>query len=253
MIYAYSVLTGYVTMRGSVFIHLPMFIAMLVCLSPFYGNQIPLPEEMEWQAASGGFWIYYGTFIHLVLGALHFLSFTEIPPKAVTYRLICQILGVLAQVFNFTIVGYLYAGAPAYELLNNSQRAFIGWIEIEVLMIAAIVFSNSLFLFIRSLHLGQIELTFGFMDHKQDYLGCEETEILLSLFSTLLSFAWTNVALTGSFPGIGSPSALFEATSEESKQMLLQQTYLQVAQFLLLLNLMIFPSDWSCCMKNLKL
>ena len=38
MIYAYSVLTGYVTMRGSVFIHLPMFIAMLVCLSPFYGN-----------------------------------------------------------------------------------------------------------------------------------------------------------------------------------------------------------------------
>ena len=203
-------------MRGSVFIHLPMFIAMLVCLSPFYGNQIPLPEEMEWQGASGGFWIYYGTFIHLVLGTLHFLSFTEIPPKAVTYRLICQILGVLAQVFNFTIVGYMYAGAPAFELLNNSQRAFIGWIEIEVLMIAAIVFSNSLYLLIRSLNRGQIELTFGIQDHKQDFLGCEETEILLSLFSTLLSFAGANVTITGIFPGIGSPSALFTQTNEGS-------------------------------------
>ena len=72
---------------------------------------------MEWQAASASFWIAYGTWIHLILATLHFLSFTQIPPRYVTYRLIAQILGVLAQVFNFTVAGFLYAGAPAYELL----------------------------------------------------------------------------------------------------------------------------------------
>ena len=123
MIYAYSVLTGYVTMRGSMFVHLPMFIAMMAFLSPIWkkpgeeGYQLPLPEEMEWQAASASFWIVYGTWIHFILATLHFLSFTQIPPRYVTYRLIAQILGVLAQVFNFTVAGYLYAGAPAYELL----------------------------------------------------------------------------------------------------------------------------------------
>ena len=161
MIYAYSVLTGYVTMRGSVFIHWPMLIAMLAFLSPFYGNQIPLDEELEWQAASARFWIYFGTVLHFVLGALHLGSFASVPPRADTYRLIMQILGVLGQVFNFTVVGYLYAGAPAPELLNESQKAFMGWIEIEVLMIAFIVLANSLFVGARALDRGRIEFYFA--------------------------------------------------------------------------------------------
>ena len=72
---------------------------------------------MEWQAASASFWIVYGTYIHLILALLHLSAFMQIAPRFVTYRLIAQILGVLAQVFNFTVAGYLYAGAPAYELL----------------------------------------------------------------------------------------------------------------------------------------
>ena len=120
MIHAYSVLVGYVSMRGSFAVHLPMFIAMLSFVSPFWGDQVPSSEDMQWSTPGAQFWIYYGLFIHLVLAVMHFTTFMSIDPRFTTYRLIAQILGVLGQVFNFCVLSNLYADLPTVEIMNDT-------------------------------------------------------------------------------------------------------------------------------------
>ena len=45
MIYAYNILTGYMAIRGSLFIHFPMFIGQLILVQ--YPEDLNQYEEME--------------------------------------------------------------------------------------------------------------------------------------------------------------------------------------------------------------
>ena len=80
-------------------------------------------------------------------------------------------------------------------------------------MIAFIVLSNSLFLAARALDRGRIDLMFESFDKKQDFLGCEEVELVLSIFATVVAFMGTNLTLIYTSP-------LYRDTNEESQSLL---------------------------------
>ena len=69
MIYAYNILTGYMAIRGSSFIHLPMFIAQsaLVRVPEDLGDGF---EDME---DSFKDWYILALFMHFYLAILHLL------------------------------------------------------------------------------------------------------------------------------------------------------------------------------------
>ena len=77
-------------------------------------------------------------------------------------------------------------------------------------MIAFIVLSNSVFLAARALDRGRIELVFESNDKKQDFLGSEEVELVLSIFATVVAFMGTNLTLINTSP-------LFRETNEASQ------------------------------------
>ena len=70
MIYAFSVLEGYVSMRGSAALHIPMFIVMLIWVNPFTDEGIPDLDDRAWATPGAKLWAYYGMIMHIVLGCL---------------------------------------------------------------------------------------------------------------------------------------------------------------------------------------
>ena len=148
MIFAYSVLSGYQSVRGSFAVHMPMFIAMLIFVNPYTKNQLPDEEDFEWTWPGARLWTYYGLWMHLLLAFLHFVMMTAaVPEGAQVFRLVLQIIGVVAQVLNLCIICTLYTQSPAMELMNDKQIAFEGWVFTESYMIAFITIANSIFLF----------------------------------------------------------------------------------------------------------
>ena len=67
MIYAYNILTGYMAIRGSSFIHLPMFFAQLAFVS------VPkdLGDGFEDMEVSFKDWYILALLMHLYLAILH--------------------------------------------------------------------------------------------------------------------------------------------------------------------------------------
>ena len=89
-------------------------------------------------------------------------------------------------------------------------------------MIGFIALGNFIFLFLRSLSRGPIELNIVEEEKtrmKQDYLGCEETELLLSGFSTTVCFIGTNLMLLYA-------SLILESSSGASQRIVKEQLYL---------------------------
>ena len=112
-------------------------------------------------------------------------------------------------------------------------------------MIAFIVLSNSVFLAARALDRGRIELVFESNDKKQDFLGSEEVELVLSIFATVVAFMGTNLTLINTSP-------LFRETNEASQGFLREQSYMQIAQFILYLNFRHVPFRCDSCIKSFK-
>ena len=73
MIYSYDVLVGYVTMRGSFIVHIPMFISMIAFLS----WNIPSDNNLEWSMPGANVWFNFGLGMHAVLGIIHIGGFFE--------------------------------------------------------------------------------------------------------------------------------------------------------------------------------
>ena len=71
MIHAYSVLTGYISLRGHFSVHIPCAIAMLCFVNPYAANQLPDSADLEWATPGGKLWAVYGFWIHVLLGFLH--------------------------------------------------------------------------------------------------------------------------------------------------------------------------------------
>ena len=150
--------------------------------------------------------------MHLFLAFLHFVMMAMVPEGAQVFRLVLQIVGVVAQVMNLCIISTLYSKSPPMELLDTKQIAFEGWLFVESYMIAFITVANTIFLFYRSIDRGRLNLEIGDenFDVKEDYLSCEETELIINLWGTIVSFIGTSILLLNS-------STLYEATSEASR------------------------------------
>ena len=68
MIYAYAILTGYVAIRGSMFLHIPMLIAMVAFV------RIPEAEDDPALVDAWRIWYTYAAIMHAILAILHFLA-----------------------------------------------------------------------------------------------------------------------------------------------------------------------------------
>ena len=72
MIHAYAILTGYIAMRGSLIIHLAMFMTMC-----FF---VRLPDNDD-KFPGGRVWYFFGLFMHLILASFQFsIVMTSNPP-----------------------------------------------------------------------------------------------------------------------------------------------------------------------------
>ena len=67
MIYAYNILTGYMAIRGCMFIHIPMFFAQLA----FVRTPKNLGEGFEDLEESFNSWWHLALFMHFIMAMLH--------------------------------------------------------------------------------------------------------------------------------------------------------------------------------------
>ena len=70
MINAFSVLNGYTIIRGSFNVQFAMWVAMMVFLNPYYGDNIPTEQEFDWSMPGGELWIHFGLWMHLLLAII---------------------------------------------------------------------------------------------------------------------------------------------------------------------------------------
>ena len=119
MIYAFSVLEGYVSMRGSAMLHIPMFIVMLLWINPYVGEGVPERQDLDWATPGANLWAKYGLVIHAVLGILQGLVYFNPTDGYKIYIQSAQIVGVIGQILNFCMVARLYAISPPMATLTE--------------------------------------------------------------------------------------------------------------------------------------
>ena len=102
MIFAYSILRGYTALRGTMVIHLPMLIAMLVFV------EVPSTNCANEQKCfmRGPYWYQLAIFLHTTLALLHVLMLIENKYKIIKQELYvyiesAKIFAIPLQVLNF--------------------------------------------------------------------------------------------------------------------------------------------------------
>ena len=80
MIHAYAILTGYIAMRGSLIIHLGMFIAMIAFV------RFPDGEVLELSFPGGKIWYWFALLMHLILSFLQFTIIMKISVPLETFK-----------------------------------------------------------------------------------------------------------------------------------------------------------------------
>ena len=169
MINAWSVLNGYTIIRGSFNVHMAMFIAMMVFMSPYYGNNIPSVAEFDWSMPGGEVWIHYGLWMHLLLAVIQFWQVLP-DTRLESLRFMLQIMSIIAQVINFCLLSRLYANSPPMATFDQNQPAGIKlasyetWLFAEAFMIIFTFVALIIFLFVRTFHEGNFHLEMGNSD-----------------------------------------------------------------------------------------
>ena len=169
MINAWSVLNGYTIIRGSFNVHMAMFIAMMVFMSPYYGNNIPSVAEFDWSMPGGEVWIHYGLWMHLLLAVIQFWQ--VLPDTSLeSLRFMLQIMSIIGQVLNFCLLSRLYANSPPMATFDQSEPAgvklasFETWLFAESFMVIFTFVALICFLFIRTFYRGNFDLDMGGSD-----------------------------------------------------------------------------------------
>ena len=169
MINAWSVLNGYTIIRGSFNVHMAMFIAMMVFMSPYYGNNIPSVAEFDWSMPGGEVWIHYGLWMHLLLAVMQIWQL--LPDTSLeSLRFMLQIMSIIAQVINFCLLSRLYANSPPMATFDQSDltgiklASYETWLFAEAFMIMFTFVALIIFLFVRTFHSGNFQLDMGSTD-----------------------------------------------------------------------------------------
>ena len=123
MIFNYSILRGYTALRGTMVIHLPYLISMLVyikvpsteCLGVGEPPVEPVPCFLR-----GPWWYWLAVGLHGLLAFLHVLllienAFDLLPQSSAVYVESCKIFAIPLQVLNFIFQCTMYLTNPTLE------------------------------------------------------------------------------------------------------------------------------------------
>ena len=120
---------------------------------------------------------------------------------------------------------------------NKKQVSFEAWLFVETYNISFLIFANLIYLLFRNLRrpaLGfEIE---GTSDHTADFLGCDDTNQVMSILGTITSLIGTNLLLYNS-------ATIVNETTEASIQSLHVNLYMQIVQAICYIFLMYVPTD----------
>ena len=140
MIYAYNILTGYMAVNGSLFLHIPMLIAQAFFTKP--------PENLgegykPFEEACLYWWAYSLT-MHILLASIHLSRVAgwifETPPGFETVRQAFEMVAVLAETLNFALMltlSLLFINSQEYfeeHETNLDLMTYRRWLTIEALM-----------------------------------------------------------------------------------------------------------------------
>ena len=124
MIFNYSILRGYTALRGTMVIHLPYLISMLIyvkvpsteCIGEIEGETQPCFDR-------GLYWYYLAVGLHALLTVLHLLliienEFTILPQSSAVYVESAKIFAIPLQVLNFIFQCTMYLTNPGLNKQN---------------------------------------------------------------------------------------------------------------------------------------
>ena len=152
MIGSEHILSGYVILRGSFQIHIPMCIAMLIFIRP--------PDEecqTFWQGAA--LWYNLAVFQHILLSLVHMNAiYIDISGWPLFLESI-KIMAIIAEVLNFIMAMILFINSPPSHELKPEENSFKIWVMLEMLMIASLVLANIFYVFVRTWERNKITIS----------------------------------------------------------------------------------------------
>ena len=127
MINSKNILTGYIILRGTALIHLPLVLIMLLLPRVHDGGLaigIPRPQPDNTNFDGGHVWYTLAVTMHILLAFLHIFTFSEIPDQlktVTTYMEGLKMLTILADVLNLIMAMNLFSRAPPYDELDKDD------------------------------------------------------------------------------------------------------------------------------------
>ena len=205
MIYSKNILSGYVILRGTAMIHVPMLLVMLFV--PRYTGDtegdgwecelgvewlcgwrfgVPIPERDSLVFGGGWVWYWLAVTQHFLLSILHLsntVSFGDCGSIAKMAIEGLKMLTILAQVLNFIIGMNLFGTAPPVSQMTQDERIIKLWLMVEILLTVSLLASNILgmcFKFRKWPDFGTISIELE-RDLKLDYLASEDPQLIISV------------------------------------------------------------------------
>ena len=97
-------------------------------------------------------------------------------------------MAILIQVLNLITALTLFSRAPPYDKLTLEEQRLKTWLLIEITYVVSLVAATMLHLFIRSLERPKLTLYYEHeRDRSIDYLGTEDTQLMITIFIQPLS------------------------------------------------------------------
>ena len=150
MIFAHSILSGYMVLQGSYVVHIPMLITMLLLVR----DMIPTDDEVVQVMFRGSVipWFWCAVTMHILLGLLSILKvFTGFADSFQSGFKSIQLIFNLLEALNFCKMLQLYGNSKMshHEKESKEVQDFRFWILIEICMVCITVGVPIIFLFFR--------------------------------------------------------------------------------------------------------
>ena len=152
MIGSEHILSGYVILRGTFQIPIPMCIAMLIFIRP--------PDEecqTFWQGAS--LWYNLAVVQHILLSLVHMNAIYIYITGWTLFLESIKIMAIIAEVLNFIMAMILFINSPPSHELKPEENSFKIWVMLEMLMIASLVLANIFYVFVRTWERNKITIS----------------------------------------------------------------------------------------------
>ena len=122
MIFAHSIISGYVTLQGSANVHIPMLLAMMFFV------RIPSDEEIvDVFPQEIVAWFYFAAAMHVILGFLNLITWLDKSPDethAASFKSV-QLVCVLMETVNLCLMLKLYGTSVINGLkISDDARLF---------------------------------------------------------------------------------------------------------------------------------